>query len=58
MLGICACKAGELKRHFLLLFPPVFSILFTIILHAQPETVGLVFGIRVLIFPNVLSDCG
>lgn len=55
---MCAYKAGELKRRFPLLFPPVFSTLFTIILHAQPETVGIVFGIIVLIFPNVLSDCG
>lgn len=45
MIGICACQAGELKIHFPLLLPPVFSILSTIILHAQPETVGRVFGI-------------
>lgn len=56
--NLCLQSRRIKKRHFPLFFPPVFFILLTGILRAQPETVGTGFGIIVLIFPNVLSDCG
>lgn len=27
-------------------------------LHSQPESVGMILGITVLVFPRMLSDCG
>lgn len=58
-IEMSALKAVHAKVCFPLLFPlsPSFFLQSSYI-HTQPETVGIVFGILVLIFPNTLSDCG
>lgn len=54
-IGICVCKAGGLKRHFSSPLPSCLLRTFYNHLNTQPETIGIVFGIAVLLFPNMLS---